>query len=50
MQHGTALPVESISFNYSKLEFEYHGQDKDGKTSKALGATAGFDLKTHKKV
>ena len=44
------LPNEQISFNFSKMEFEYHGQDAAGKTSKGLGASAGFCIKTHKKV
>ena len=44
------LPVEQITFNYSKIEIEYHGQDAAGKTSKGHGAAAGFCVKTNKKV
>ena len=45
---GDVLPAEQISFNYSKIEFEFHVQDATGKTSK--GSVAGYDLKLNKKV
>lgn len=37
------LPIESISFNYSKVEFEYFVQDDKGVT-KSAGKT-GYDIK-----
>ncbi len=45
---GTGLPVESISFNYSKIEMEYFVQDEKGVT-KPAGKT-GYDLKKNCKV
>lgn len=45
---GTGLPVESISFNYSKIEQEYFEQDAKGVTKTA--GKAGYDLKKNTKV
>lgn len=41
-------PHESISINYSKIEFSYYVQNKDG----SLGSptNAGYDIKANKKV
>jgi type VI secretion system secreted protein Hcp len=45
---GDHLPLEQISMNYSKIEFEYKEQKSDG----TLGGTvkAGWDVKANKKV
>lgn len=45
---GQEVPVDSISLNFSKIEFEYYPQDEKG----GLGAkvVAGYDLKANKKV
>jgi type VI secretion system secreted protein Hcp len=45
---GDVVPVDQISFNYTKIEFEYKPQDEKG----AVGAPikAGYDLKANKKV
>lgn len=42
------VPMESISFNFAKIEIEYKPQNPDG----SLGAPvrAGWDLKTNKNV
>lgn len=46
--HGDAIPVDQISLNYSKMEYEYKEQKADG----TLGGPikAGWDLKLNKKV
>ena len=46
--HGDAVPSESISFNYSKIEFEYKEQKSTGSVGGAV--KAGFDVKTGKKI
>ena len=45
---GSSVPVDQISLNFAKIEFEYKPQDATGK----LGAPikTGWDLKTNKKV
>jgi type VI secretion system secreted protein Hcp len=45
---GDVVPVDQISLNFSKVEFEYKEQKPDG----TLGGTvkAGYDLKANKKV
>ena len=45
---GSGLPIDQISFNFSKIEQEYKEQKKDG----TLGGpvTAGWDLKQNQKV
>lgn len=42
------VPMETVSMNYAKIEFEYSEQKPDG----TLGgkSTAGYDLKANKKV
>ncbi len=42
------LPVDQISFNFSKIEYEYAAQKADG--SLEGGIKAGWDLKANKKV
>jgi type VI secretion system secreted protein Hcp len=42
------LPTDSISFNFSKIEWDYHIQDEKGNLKP--GAKAGYDLKTMKAV
>lgn len=46
--HGDVLPMDQISFNFSKIEVEYKVQNKDG--SLGAGVKAGYDLKANKKV
>jgi type VI secretion system secreted protein Hcp len=45
---ASEIPTEQVSFNYSKVEFEYKTQDEKGK----LGAAnkMGYSLKENKKV
>ncbi len=45
---GAVIPTESITLNFSKIEFEYKEQKADG----TLGGTTkfGWDLKANKKV
>jgi type VI secretion system secreted protein Hcp len=43
------LPVESISLNFAKIEFEYVPQGKDGQASGAA-VKSGYDLKKNDKV
>jgi type VI secretion system secreted protein Hcp len=47
-QDADGLPIESISFNYSKIEMEYFEQDAKGVTKPA--GKAGYDLKKNTKV
>lgn len=47
-QSSQGLPIESISFNYSKMEMEYFEQDAKGATKPA--SKAGYDLKKNTKV
>jgi type VI secretion system secreted protein Hcp len=42
------LPLDQVSFNFSKIEVEYKEQKPDGSLSP--GITAGWDLKTSKKI
>jgi type VI secretion system secreted protein Hcp len=45
---GSTVPLEQVSFNYSKIEKEYKEQKGDG----TLGGTvkAGWDVKANKKI
>jgi type VI secretion system secreted protein Hcp len=45
---SSEVPVENVTFNYAKVEFEYKPQDEKGK----LGAANkfGYSLKENKKV
>ena len=45
---GDIVPLDAISLNFSKIEFEYKEQKKDGSLSGAI--KAGYDLKLNKKV
>jgi type VI secretion system secreted protein Hcp len=47
-QAGVDLPVEQVSLNFAKIEFEYKDQKADG----TLGGTTktGYDVKAMKKV
>ena len=47
-EHGGALPVDQVSLNFSKIEFEYKEQKPDG----TLGGPvkAGWDVKQNVKV
>lgn len=42
------VPVDSFSFNFSKIEFEYVPQGPDGRTEAPV--KAGWDLKKNEKV
>jgi len=46
--HGDLLPVDQISFNFSKIEWEYKPQKPDGTLD--AGIKSGYDLKLNKKV
>jgi type VI secretion system secreted protein Hcp len=45
---GEVVPVDQVSVNFSKIEYEYKPQDAKG----ALGSPvkAGYDLKLNKKI
>jgi type VI secretion system secreted protein Hcp len=45
---GDDIPVESISLNFAKIEFEYKEQKADGTLGGAV--KAGYDLKANKAV
>jgi type VI secretion system secreted protein Hcp len=45
---GDVIPVDQISFNFSKIEYEYKPQKEDGKLD--TGIKAGYDLKKNTKV
>jgi type VI secretion system secreted protein Hcp len=40
------LPTDSVSFNFAKIEFEYHEQKPDGSLGGAI--KNGYDLKQNK--
>jgi len=44
--HGDELPMEQISFNFTKMELEYKEQKPDGTLSG--GIKAGYDIKANK--
>ena len=43
-----SMPMEQISLNYSKIEFEYVPQGTDGRA--AAPVKAGYDVKANKKI
>ncbi len=45
---GDVVPVDQVSLNYSKIEFEYKPQDSKGGLGSAI--KAGWDVKANKKV
>ncbi len=45
---GDVIPVDQISLNFAKIEYEYKEQKPDGTLGGAI--KAGYDLKTNKKV
>jgi type VI secretion system secreted protein Hcp len=45
---GEVVPVDQISMNFSKIEFEYKPQKADGSLDSAI--KTGYDLKLNKKV
>jgi len=45
---SSQLPMEQISLNYSKIEFQYMPQKPDGSLDAAV--KAGWDLKANKKI
>lgn len=45
---GDIVPIDSISLNFAKIEYEYKEQKADGSLGGAV--TAGYDLKANKKV
>jgi type VI secretion system secreted protein Hcp len=46
--HGDIVPVDQISLNFSKIEFDYKAQKVDGSLDSPV--KAGYDLKSNKKV
>lgn len=44
----SALPVDSFSLNFAKIEYEYHPQRADG--SLEAPVKAGYDVKANKKI
>jgi type VI secretion system secreted protein Hcp len=46
--NGGVVPMDQVSLNYSKIEFEYKEQKPDGSLGGAI--KAGYDLKANKKV
>ncbi len=46
--HGDVVPMDQVSLNYAKIEFEYKEQKADGSLGGAV--KAGYDLKANKKV
>lgn len=45
---GDIVPVDQVSFNYAKVEYEYKPQDEKGKIGSPV--KAGWDLKKNVKV
>ena len=45
---GDTIPVDQVSFNFSKIEFDYTPQGATGASGTTV--TAGWDLKQNKKV
>ncbi|HEY2855349.1 MAG TPA: type VI secretion system tube protein Hcp [Gemmatimonadaceae bacterium] len=46
--HGDIVPVNQVTLNFSKIEYEYKPQKADGSLDSA--SKAGWDLKSNKKV
>ena len=46
--HGSVLPTDQISLNFSKIEFEYKPQKPDGSLDSPV--KAGWDVKANKKT
>jgi|SRR5262245_17992261 len=46
--HSSVIPIDQVSMNFSKIEFEYKPQNEKGELGSAV--KAGFDLKANKKV
>ncbi len=46
--HGGVLPTDQISLNFSKIEWDYKPQKKDGSLDASV--KAGYDVKANKKV
>jgi type VI secretion system secreted protein Hcp len=47
-ENGSPVPIDQISLNFSKIEFEYKPQKSDGTLDAPV--KAGYDLKLNKKV
>lgn len=45
---GDVLPTDQVSFNYSKIEYDYKPQKEDGTLDSSL--KAGYDIKANKKL
>lgn len=45
---GDVIPVDQISLNFTKIEFEYKPQKEDGELGSAI--KSGYDVKANKKV
>ena len=46
--HGDVIPIDQISLNFSKIEYEYSPQKADGTLDSPI--KVGYDLKANKKV
>ena len=46
--HADVVPIDQISLNFAKIEFEYKEQDNKGNLGAAI--KTGYDLKANKKV
>jgi type VI secretion system secreted protein Hcp len=44
--HSDVVPMDQVSLNFSKIEFEYHEQKPDGSLAGAI--KTGYDLKQNK--
>jgi type VI secretion system secreted protein Hcp len=46
--HGEVVPMDQISLNFAKIEYDYKPQKADGSLDSSV--KAGYDLKANKKV
>jgi len=46
--HGEVVPLDQVSINFSKIEWQYSPQDNTGKVGSPV--KTGYDLKLNKKV
>jgi type VI secretion system secreted protein Hcp len=46
--HGEVVPIDQVSLNFSKIEYEYKPQKPDGTLGEPV--KAGYDLKLNKKL
>ena len=46
--HGSSIPTDQFSLNFTKIKFEYKPQKPDGSLDSAV--SAGYDVKANKKL